>query len=157
MLYSKSSAFTGLGLVLSIGTNDSLPVYTTIGEIKSASAPGLKNDTVDVTNVESISGVKEFLASLSDAGEVPVSVNYIPGDAGQVAAYNAALAKTRMPFQLTLPPASIASSTNTKPGYWTFTGLVTEWGPAEIPLDKEATLPMKIKVSGLPTFTPEAA
>ncbi len=151
--YVKSSAFTGLGLVLAIGNGASPEVYTTIGEVKTSAGPQLKNDTVDVTNVQSPGGVKEFLASLTDPGEVSVTVNYVPGDPGQQAFYAALIAKSRVPFQLTLPPSSVETSGDIA-GYWDFLGIPTEYS-IDIPLDKEATLALKIKVSGLPTFTPE--
>jgi len=150
MSYDKTSAFSGLGLVLNIGTKDSLPVFTEIGEVKSVTGPQLKNETADVTNVQSPGGVKEFISTLTDPGEVSFSVNYVPDDPGQAAVYAAAISKARLPFQLILPPTSEEDG-ESSPGQWTFDGLVTEYG-VEIPLDKEAALNIKIKVSGLPSF-----
>ena len=151
MSYVSSNAFSGLGLVLSIGTNASPAVFTQIGEVKSVSGPQLKNETADVTNVQSPGGVKEFISTLTDPGEVKFSVNYVPDDAGQQAVYAAAIGKTRLPFQLVLPPASEETGEST-PGQWNFKGLVTEYG-VDIPLDKEAVVTITIKVSGLPIYT----
>ena len=155
MSYEKSNAFVGLGLVLSIGNSASPVVFTEIGEVRGVpTAPVFKNDTTDVTNVQSVGGVKEFLATLTDPGEVAFSVNLVPGDAGQQAVIAAGLAKTRTPFQLTLPPESVEVAGDV-PGYWLFTALVTEYQP-EIPLDKEASASIKLKISGLATFVPES-
>ena len=155
MSYEKSNAFVGLGLVLSIGNGASPIVYTEIGEVRGVpTAPGFKNDTTDVTNVQSVGGVKEFLATLTDPGEVAFSVNLVPGDAGQQALIAAGLSRTRTPFQLTLPPESVETPGDV-PGYWLFTALVTEYQP-EIPLDKEASASIKLKISGLATWVPEA-
>ena len=150
--YTKSNAFTGLGLIVEIGDNSSPVSFTTVGEVKGFSGPDLKNETVDVTNVQSVNGVKEFLASLTDPGECDIPMNYIPDDDGQKAVYAACIAKTRVPFQITLPPAS-CEGTELTPGVWNITALVTNV-KIDIPLDKEATFAVKLKVSGLPTFTP---
>jgi len=155
--YTKSHAFPGVGLILKIGTVvGTLPEFTTVGETKSFAGPNLKNDTADVTNTQSPNGVKEFISTLTDPGEVSTTVNYVPGDAGQQAVKDALIAKAVTPFTLSLPPASIADPSNKTPGFWSFDGLVTEYN-VDMPLDKESTVAIKIKVSGLPTYTPEAA
>jgi len=150
--YTKSNAFAGLGLIVAIGNNESQEVFTTVGEVRSFSGPDLKSETVDVTNVQSPGGVKEFLATLTDPGECDIPTNYVPDDPGQQAVYAACIAKTRMPFQITLPPSS-CEVTGLTPGVWNLTALVTNL-KIDIPLDKEATFTIKLKVSGLPTFTP---
>ncbi len=155
MSYKNSHAFPGVGLILGIGSGSPV-TFTTVGETKSFAGPTLKNDTADVTNTQSIGGVKEFVATLTDPGEVKTTVNYVPGDGGQEAVQAALIAKTVTPFELTLPPASIQTPGNKTPGFWSFNGLVTEFN-LDIPLDKEATAAITIKLSGLPTFTPEAA
>jgi hypothetical protein len=156
--YTQSKSFTGLGLVLSIGTNNSPIVYTQVGEVKSVAGPDLKAETADVTNVQSPGGVKEFLPTLVDPGELSFPVNYVPTDPGQEAVYNALVAspKVRLPFELALPVSSIQTPGFTHAGYWTFTGLVVGFA-IETPYDKEATVTIKIKLSGLPTYNQESA
>jgi hypothetical protein len=155
--YTASHAFPGLGLVFEIGTNASPISYTAVGEITKITPVALKAETADVTNVQSPQGVKEFIATLVDPGEAKLDLNYIPDDPGQIACFNALTTapRVRYPFQLTLPPASVETSGN-EPGFWNFMGLVTGFD-VDIPKDKEATLTITVKWSGLPTFTPEAA
>jgi hypothetical protein len=154
--YTQSHAIpSGIGMILGIGNGGSLATFTTIGETKSFAGPTMKTETADVTNTQSPDGVKEFKPTLTDPGEISTTVNYVPGDAGQQAVYNAMLAKSVLPFQMTLPQGSVETAGN-NPGYWSFQGLVTEFN-IDIPLDKEATVAIKVKVSGLPTYTPESA
>jgi len=149
-MYTQSHAFPGVGLALSIGTNSSPITYTTIGETKNVAGPDVKTETADVTNVQSPQGVKEFKPTLTDPGEYSFTVNYVPDDAGQEAVYAALIAKTVLPFQLTLPASSLQGS-ETTPGMWDFNGIVTQCS-YDFPLDKEATINIKIKVSGVPSY-----
>ena len=153
MSYTISHAFPGIGLTLSIGNSSSPITYTTIGEVKGVAGPDLKVETADVTNVQSPGGVKEFKPTLTDPGELDFTCNYIPDDAGQIALQTAALETTKpvLPFQLSLPQSSLQGSEVT-PGVWNFNGIVNGL-KYDTPLDKEATVAVKIKVSGLPSFT----
>lgn len=72
MAMTASHASTGLGAVLVVGT-------LTIGEVVDISGPAMKAGTIDVTNSESIGGVREFLSGERDYGDVTFSTNLIPG------------------------------------------------------------------------------
>ena len=148
--YTQSHAFPGVGLTLSIGTNASPIVYTAVGEVKNVAGPDVKTETADVTNVQSPNGVKEFKPTLTDPGEFSFTVNLVPDDPGQQDVYSALISKTVLPFQLTYPPASLQGS-ETTPALIDFSGIVTQCS-YDFPLEKEATIAIKIKVSGVPSF-----
>ena len=147
-----------VGCILVIGDTASPVSYTVVGETKNIDGPALKGETTDVTNTQSPGGVKEFKRTLTDPGEVTCSVNYVPSDPGQEACQAALSAggDTILPFQIWEPESGIVSPTNTTPGWWELYGAVVEFSVTR-PLEKEPVVAIKIKVSGLPVYTPESA
>jgi|GEM_PF-3008336 len=61
-----------------VGTAASPQVLTAIEEVFSVSGVGKTNDLVDVTNFDSPTGTKEYIAGLADGSEISVEANYIP-------------------------------------------------------------------------------
>lgn len=54
---------------------------TNVAEITNMDGPNVDRDMIEVTNMQSPSQAKEFIAGLIDAGEVTLSVNYLPQNA----------------------------------------------------------------------------
>lgn len=53
-----------------------------VGEVTDFDGPGGSNSEIDVTHLGSTA--REFRNGLTDSGEVSVSLNFVPGDVGQV-------------------------------------------------------------------------
>ena len=85
--YTESAARLGLGLALELGQNDAVispaspETFKSVGEITSLGKSGAKADTVDVTNMQSPDGFREFISGLRDCGEVSCTVNFVVDDA----------------------------------------------------------------------------
>ena len=56
---------------------------TNIEEVLSVGGFGKTNDLVDVTNLDSPAGTKEYIAGLADGAEITIECNYIDAGTGQ--------------------------------------------------------------------------
>jgi hypothetical protein len=72
-----SSATAAYGMTIKKGAG------TVIAEITSLDGPGVERDMIEVTNLSSPSGAKEFIAGMIDGGEVTLEVSYVPQNATQ--------------------------------------------------------------------------
>jgi len=142
MPYVNSQAFAGRGTVLQLGTGGSSPyTFTELAEVKKIQFSGTKYDLADVTNMES-GNFREWLPTLADSGEVSFEANLIPGDATQqslIATFNSAILT---PVQVVLPNAL---------GTFAFNAYV-QTIDRDFPIDKEATISGKLKITGQITF-----
>lgn len=151
MPYTTSQAWLALGSLLEMGDGVT-PVegFTVIAEITDISKSGAKADTVDVTNMQSPSGYREFISGLRDAGELSLSANWITTDAQQIALQTKFDAGTKTNFKIVLPQSAGGSTT---PGEYAFAAVVTGLDFSLAP-GKQGTLSVKMKISGKPVFTP---
>jgi predicted secreted protein len=144
MPYTSSQAFAGRGSVIEFGNGASSPyTFQQLAEAKSIKFSGTKYDLVDVTNMES-GFVREWLPTLLDSGELAVEANMIPGDATQqavLAIFNSGQTAPT-PWQVVLPNGL---------GTFAFNAYVTKY-ERDIPLDKEATVSISLKITGLINF-----
>ena len=77
---SLSNAFSGFGTRLQMGDGGGPEVFTDVAEVVEVNPPGLTSDTIDVTHHLSPLAFREFIASLSSAGTISITVNYIPSN-----------------------------------------------------------------------------
>lgn len=145
MAYTGTKALTGKGTILNIG---STPVE--VGEIKSIKLSGRKNNTEDVTNMDSTQ--MEFISTIADPGQWALEGNRVPGDAGQVAMEAAFSSGAITPFTIVLPKATGQVTSGDK---YTFNALVMEVDYAFEPT-KADSFSATLKVSGAMTFVPGA-
>jgi predicted secreted protein len=117
--------------------------YTTIGEAKKI-AIAIKGAFEDVTNMDSPTAFKEFIAGLIDGGSVKVDANFINTDAVQNDLLNDLTAQTLLFWRVQLP--------NTR-GKFEFSGYVEEFSP-DFDVSKPATQAVSIKVTGAAVWTP---
>ena len=149
MSYTGSNAFSGEGSVLAINTGTvGMPVWTTINEVMDGSITGRIQKTSDVTNFSS-GGTEEFISTIQTPGEVKTKLNYVAGDAGQVALKAAFDGRVKTMFQLTLP---LSPSQTTTGDSFAFTALVTEWSLTD-KFDAPITVDTNLKISGAITET----
>jgi len=120
--------------------------YTTIAEVTDLSGPALKLDDTEVTSHDSPDGWKEFIGGLLEAGEISVSINYVPTDSTHDAStglISLMINRSVGAFQIVFPDG--ASTT------WTFNALVTAFEPSE-PTDDKLSADVTLKISGKPTL-----
>jgi len=133
-----SNAISGVGTKFR-RWNSSLGTWETIGEINSISGPGMSRETIDVTNLDSEDGWREFIASFRDGGEVTLSMNYTRDTYETL--FNDFMSDKRQKYEIILPDDDITTMV--------FDGLVTN-APWEIPTDDKITSDVTIKASGAP-------
>ena len=142
MPYTGSQAFAGQGTQLQRGNAASPEVFTSLAEVKNIQRSGAKVDLQDVTNMDSVGAYREYLPTLLDAGEVSFSGNYIPGDTTQQTLQSDFDSRAKKNWKIVLP--------NTL-GAWSFAAYVSSFD-FDLPTDKEATITVKLKITGKPTF-----
>lgn len=68
----------GYGSTVRIGRGET-PTWTELAFVGDVDAPDEQTDDVEVTHMKSPGRRKQFIAGLTDGGEVSVPMNYIPG------------------------------------------------------------------------------
>lgn len=141
-----TSATSGYGTLLKEGDAGSPESFTTIAEVRTLTGPSSTMSPIDVTNHQSTSGWREFVAGLLDGGQVTMEVNYLPANATHNASagfLNTFENKTSRNFLLRFPDA--AGTT------WAFTGFFDSVTPTA-PIDGALTASVSIKITGVVTF-----
>jgi hypothetical protein len=78
---AASTAKIASGTTLQVENAAGTGIYTTIAEIRSVNKPSASVDEVEVTHMTSPGLAKEFIAGLTDYGEVEFDINWIPSNA----------------------------------------------------------------------------
>lgn len=144
--YTSSQAISSRGTQLLYQTSASIG-YLLVSEVKQCDFTGQKLDLADVTNYQG-GQFKEYLATLLDSGEVSAKANFIPSDTSQAAVLGFFNNATLVAWKVVLPTNV---STSLPYGHFTFNAYVAgfEYG---LPIDKEAVLTIKLKVTGAITY-----
>jgi hypothetical protein len=137
----SNTPVVGIGNTFEFATVASPTTFTTLAGVMTITQSGDKVSTEKTTTMASPNGVDTFISSTQDPGSVDVKGFFYPGDTTQVA-----LEAIRLSGQAVAMKATYGSSNST-----TFTGIVESLTPA-FPLDKPATLDVKIKVTGVKTY-----
>ena len=132
-----SNPVVGIGDSFEFATVASPTTFTTLAGVQSISFSGDKVATEKTTTMATANGVDTFISSTQDPGSVDVKCLYEPGDTTQIA-----LEAIRLAGQAVQMKALYGSSNST-----TFSGIVESLTRA-FPLDKPATLDVKIKITG---------
>lgn len=152
-MYTGSEAFAPIGSVLAVQIESGSPPvegYVPIAEIQTITRSGSKSDLADVTNMQSLGGYREYLATLRDAGDVSFNGNYIPNDPTQIDLQGLFDGATEAAWEIVLPPGV---GFPTSLGKWTFNAFVAS-NDYSLPHDKEGKISGKLKITGKPVFTP---
>ncbi|MBR9840210.1 MAG: hypothetical protein GYB50_20305 [Rhodobacteraceae bacterium] len=78
-----SDGMIGYGSIVRIGRG-ATPTWSTLDLVGDLEMPDEQVDEVEVTHMQSPGRRKQFIAGLTDSGEVGVPMNYIPGSATDV-------------------------------------------------------------------------
>ena len=135
-----SNALLGYGLILEMALPSAPTVWTTIQECFSAAPPNDLDAQVDVTHYTSPQARREFIAGLTDGGEVTFEMNFIPGSITDQ--YLVAAKSLSRIIRITYYNGVIVSFTGLRRGYQITT-----------PVDDKMTAAVTFKVSGAVTQT----
>jgi predicted secreted protein len=140
-----SNAVSGVGTKFYRASSDSSDghEWSAIAEVLSISGPSMTKGQIDVTNLDSTGGYREFITGFRDAGQVTMKMNFTrAGYAALKADYDS---DTNVSYKIVLPeidghnPAII------------FDAAVVEL-PLEISADAAITCNVTLKVSGAVTY-----
>ena len=127
-----------IGYTTTVKYGDSNPATTLVGQILDASAPEAQVDSVETTNNDSASGLKEFIPGLQDNGQFTFQALYLKT---RETALRALLRATKY-WRITLPDSST----------YDFQGFITSMGTA-LPRGENMVNNLTIKITGAVTFT----
>ena len=134
-----SNAIAGVGTI--VQKWDGASQWEAIAEVTNISGPGMVRDLIEVTNLDSTGGWREFIAGFRDGGTVVLSMNYTR--AGLNMFFSDFEDDDAKFYEIILPDALSTSLE--------FEGLVQEF-PLTIPTDSQITMEVTIKITGQPTL-----
>ncbi len=80
-----SDAISTAGVYLETGDGVSPETFTEVAEVFSFGGPNEDSEEIDVTHLRSPGRRREYIQSYLDAGELPINMNWVTGDAAQEA------------------------------------------------------------------------
>lgn len=141
------AVYNGFGTTLSKGDGASPEVFTAVAQVIDISGPGMKADTIDITNHSSASGYREFIQGLKDAGEIKMTIQYDPAAATHKNSAGGVLYAfeqgSKGNWKLAFPSSPAAN--------WTFPAVVTGFD-LKTPLNDQMTADVTFKIAGKPTL-----
>jgi hypothetical protein len=130
------------GALLKLGDGASPEVFTTVAKALDIDGPKFSSGEIDVTNHDSTA--KEYIAALTDAGEMTFGLNFDANDTQHAALLALQQASTVKNWKLVLP--------NTSPSMqFSFSGYLKDFG-AKLPVEGAQTIDASIRISGACTL-----
>jgi hypothetical protein len=71
-----SEAFAGVGCQFKVGNGAATEAFTPLSEITSINGLDLTKTTIDVTNLDSIAGYREWIPGFRDSGTLTLAMNF---------------------------------------------------------------------------------
>lgn len=131
-----SNAISGVGTIIQKWNGTS--AWEAIAEVTNISGPGMTRDLIEVTNLDSVGGYREFIGGFRDGGNVVLSMNYTrEGLDSFLADFESDVPQN---YEIVLPDGTSLE----------FEGFVQEF-PLTIPTDSQITMETTIKVTGAVT------
>lgn len=140
---AASEAQIGYGATFAIGDGATpTEAFTALAEVIDITPPSDNMDVIEVTHLTSPNRTKEFVAGLNDPGECALTLNFLPGEADDVAiqALRGLTAPTN--FRITFPAIGGGAAKT-----WTFGGFLVGYEP-QVPINDRMTATVRIKVTG---------
>ena len=122
---------------------DSPETFTTIAELKNIAPPDETRETADATNHDSLGDRREYIPGLIEGGTVPITGNYIWGNASQESLYDDFTNATVQTFRILRKTIDQGRQ---------FQGIVTRFAGPTAPLEGINEFTAEIKVTGPITF-----
>lgn len=137
-----SNAQAGIGSQFKRGDGASSESFTAIAEVINITGPALTRDFIDVTNLDSVDGYREFITGFRDSGEVTITANWTrDGYVDMMTDYES---DDSVNYQIV-----IADTGNTT---LDFAGYVTGM-PMTIPTGAQITMDITVKITGQVALT----
>lgn len=133
-----SNAFSGVGSKFN-RWSVSGGIWQAVAECKSISGPTMTREMIDVTNLDSTGGYREFIPSFRDGGTVTLSINFT--FAGYLLLKQDFQSDTLVNYEILLSDGTSIE----------FSGYVQDL-PINVKFDDAVTSEITIKVSGLVTI-----
>lgn len=137
-----TNAAIGYGSTFGIGDDLSPPGYDTLAEVVSITPFGYSRGAVDVTTMDSTSAFREFVAGLTDPGEVSLELNFVPGTAAASTLLAEFDDRNVNEYRITFPDTST----------FDFDGFCTGFS-TEDPIDDKMSATATYKITGKPVLT----
>lgn len=133
----------GYGSQLQLGgVTGGTDTFVTLLGVTDVTFGSNKTDTIDVTDMGTANAIRKFIAGLQNAGDCSAKINVIPGDATQASLW-AAENGSAYDWKVIYPNTGRTIA---------FSGIIESIDEA-IPLDKQPTYSLKIKITGPKTFS----
>lgn len=132
-----------IGTLLQKGNGASPEVFTTVATVGNITGPGLKGDTIDVTNHDNTTMYKEFIVGLKEGGDVKFVLYFDPTETTHTGLITTFENRTVSNWKLELPVSPAQG--------WSFAGVVTAFDN-KFDVNGAIMADVTIKVSGKPTF-----
>lgn len=151
VVVTNDSTSTGLGVMVAaaqapLASGSDTETFTSIAECRNITGPSMTLGTVETTHMSSTAAYREYIATVLDAGEIGMELNFLPADTTQnqiVGILKDIKSKILRHFKLIL--------TDTAATTWTFYGYVTALSNAAS-VDGKLTANITIRISGQPTL-----
>ena len=130
------------GALVDVAAAITADTFVNTAKIKDFGTPEESRDTSEDSYIDEVSGYKEFVAGMKDAGEMSLTLKWNQAEAGQVVLNTAFDGDGEVYGQITF-------TTGAK---FTYKGVVIGRG-IEVPKNETITRTYKIKLSGKPEWT----
>lgn len=140
-----TKATSSKGVRLQRGDGGGTEVFTTIGEVTNIKGPSEKVQQLDATSFDSTG--MEYIAGLSDSGEVTFDLNFVGSNAQQQGLRTDLRAGTLRNFKL------ILNDHLTTPTTVSFAAIVLAAPDLSMGVNQVVKASCSLKVSGQPTWT----
>lgn len=140
---TDSAADIGYQSRFKLGNGATPTVYTSIAEVVSFTPPSIVFGEVQTTHLNTPGAMHTYRPTLADPGEVPATINYIPGGT-EDAAIRAMFDRSIRPFEIEYPNGARVQ----------FKGFARNFEPSEVELEGLLQASFTVRVSGAPTYIP---
>ena len=143
---TDSAADIGYLTRFKLGNGGSPQIYTAIAEVVKFTPPGKAFGEVQTTHLTTPGAMHTYRPTLGDPGEVPCTVNYIPGGTEE-SALLALFDRSTRSFEIEYPNGARVQ----------FQGFAKNFAPTEVALEALLQAAFTIRVSGELVFIPAPA
>lgn len=117
--------------------------FAAVGCFKNLTLPSITRESIDVTNLCSEGGFREYIPGLRDGGEVSGTISFVPSAAINQTWLDDVDSGTVQYYKVTFPDQTTT---------WEFTAIPLSFVPSA-DIGAELTAEITMKVTGKPTFT----
>lgn len=135
-IWAKGSGFQ-------VGDGAVSEVFTSMAEITELDVPEFERDEIEVSSHQSPDGWEEVIAGMRRSGELGIKANWLPTNSTHQELWSQFGDDDNHNYRILLPKNL---------GYIQFSGFIKGYKP-DLPLEEQASLDGKIKLSGKPTLT----